>query len=465
MSSLADIFKDGCKVVISPDQMRAWITLSRPSGGAYTAAAIMEWLPQNGVVYGASAQLVQDAAASGRYNELLEVARGKAPVAAAAGSYTLLVDKKPFTGLRANSDGSLIYDDLSFLQEAQPDQILAEVVPADPGKPGKTVTGEEVPPKAAENDQTLSGSGYVVTDDGRYYRAPALSHVNIVNNELVVTPLLKLDSVTEADGPMDFDGNIVVEKDVSPGASLTASGSIFVAGRCASAKIKAGNNLLLCFGMRSQGGFGTATAKENVWGQVFESAEIRAGGDVCTNLLSGCETTADGRASILGGRGAVIGGRLSARSGVVAGQLGNEQSTKTLVRVGMDGEILERYEGVEKRLAKMALDVQAIQQNMTAFERINRNKPDKGQSDPQYKEMKTKRDQMLSIVNILNTERGRLKRTIESFSTVAVTVRDTAFPGVTIEIDTRTMNVLQPLRKVKFKRSNDTIETISAATR
>ena len=202
MSDLTKIFSSEAKVVISPDEMRAWVMLPPPSKGApYTVDAVTEWLPQQGVVYGVRKNMIVEALASEKYYELLEVARGDTPVDPIPGRYTLRGEIKPFTGLRANSDGSLLFDDLSFLREAAEGEILADIEPPTPGMAGKSVRGETVEPKEAEETAALAGSGFELSEDGLHYVAPGLSHLNMVNQELIVTPLLKRESLSAADGP------------------------------------------------------------------------------------------------------------------------------------------------------------------------------------------------------------------------------------------------------------------------
>ncbi len=74
--------------------------------------------------------------------------------------------------------------------------------------------------------------------------------------------------------------------------------------------------------------------------------------------------------------------------------------------------------------------------------------------------MVARRDQSLSVLQILETERTKLKRSIDQFSVVSVVARDAVAPGVVISIDTRTLHVTQALKRTKFRRSGETIEAI-----
>ncbi len=465
MSDLSSTFAAGCKVVISPDKMRAWISLVKPARGVqYTLEAVKEWLPQNKVVFGADDAMIRKALASGVYEDMLEVARGKQPVAPSGGDYKLLVENKPFTGLRAAGDGALMYDDLSFLQEVKAGQVLAEIIPAVEAENGMTVTGDEVPPRGGTPGRQLTGSGFEMAEGGRKAVAPGLSHVSIVNNQLIVTPLHKRGGLSAEDGELVFDGNVLLTGDVLENARINATGSVYVVGRTVSAQIKAGNNVLLSGGMRSQGSFGSIEAKGHVWGLFFESANINAGGDICAGHLVGCEVHVAGRANILGGRAMVAGTNLYAQNGVVAGKLGDGRS-ETVVSVGLEKDFLDRYNNITTRLDRLTIDIQSVQQNITAHERVNSRRPDKGKSDEAYKEMVSKRDQALGVLNILNTERGRMKRTLDQASSVSVIVRETTAPGTLIIIDTRSLKVMTPLSRTKFRRSNEIVEAVTTKDR
>ncbi len=462
MGDMSQIFAEGSKVVISPDEMRAWVILAPPPKGVkYTVEAVKEWLPQHGVVYGVQDAMIQKALDSGKTFEMLEVARGSEPEDPEGGSFTMQVEVKPFTGLRANSDGSLIFDDLTFLQEVAEGQVLANVVAEKPGVPGRSVKGEDVPPKEPKDGTVLKGSGFEMSADGMQYIAPVRSHLNMVNNELVLTPVLHLSSLSAEDGPAEFEGNVVIEGDVHAGGTVNAGGSVFVGGRCEHATIKAGRNVLLGGGMRCSGEIGQVEAKENVWGQVFESVNIKAGGDVCANHLLGCDVKAEGRVRVAGGRGMVCNSSVYAKGGLVCQQLG-DHSGSTEVSVGMGPDLIERFEGVQKRLVKLTQDIQNYLQNIATYEKLNRQKPDKGKNAPEYRDMVAKKDQAMSVLNILEAERARLKRTVDSFSAVNVVVRGKVFPGVVVRIDTRAYEVNRPMEKVKFKRDGDLVEAVSS---
>ncbi len=284
----------------------------------------------------------------------------------------------------------------------------------------------------------------------------------MVNDQLVVTPLVKLPGLSAEAGPFTFEGNVIIEGDATAGAAVEAGGSVFVTGRANSCSITAGNNVLLCGGMFGQNGEGKVKAKGSVWGQFFEMCAITAGGDICANHLSGCEATAEGRANILGGRGQIASTSLYAKNGVVAGRIGTGND-RTVVSAGMGKDLIDHYAAVNQRFEKLSIDINALQQNIVAHERVNRMKPDKGKNDASYREMVSRRDQSLSVLQILETERTKLKRSIDQFSLVSIVAREGVAPGVVIGIDTRTLQVSHALKRTKFRRSQEVIEAIGEA--
>ncbi len=466
MSVLTDVFRDGAKVVISPDKMRAWVWLPPPAKGVrYTEEAIAQWLPQNGVVFGANVQMIRGAVESKKYNDLLEVARGVMPTPAIKKNYDLKVEKKLFLGLSATRDGSLMYDNLHFLQEVHPGQVLAEIIPETPAQNGMTVTGEPILPGAAKPGRTLEGSGFVISPDGLKAVAPVLSHVGFVNDAMVVTPVKKIEDLLGNDPPCEFDGNVVVEGDLGQGAKINAGGSIYVLGNASSATLTAKNNILLSKGMRADGAFGQIEAGGNVWGLFFESCNIKAEGDICANHVGGCEINVNGRASILGGRGYIAYTNLYARMGVVAVQLGGAEGDTSLISAGMTSELIERFAGVEKSIERLNTDIQALQQNIVAHERVNRMRADKGRNNPTYQEMLKRREQSLGVYKILSEEYTKVKRSIEKYSNVSIIARNFAMKGITVGIDTRTRRITTTRERTKFYREGEYIESQATGTR
>jgi uncharacterized protein (DUF342 family) len=184
---------------------------------------------------------------------------------------------------------------------------------------------------------------------------------------------------------------------------------------------------------------------------------------VCANHLAGCEVTAQGRASILGGRGAIIATTLFAQNGVVAVALGDPSGAAVLVACGLDKSFMDSYAALEKKNDRLGVDIQALQQNITTYERLNRSKPDKGKNDPKYKEMVQKRDQSLRVQTILNTEHTRMRRTLEQSSTLSVVAREAVWPGVTVFIDARSHTLRAPLKRARFRRQGDKIQTTTGA--
>ncbi len=457
------IFSHGAKVVFSPDKMRAWVSLTPPqSGAAYTVQAIAEWLPTQGVVYGADDGMINAAISSEKYDTLLEVARGKEPVDAQGADFTLKVSNVPFSGLKSTGDGALIYDDLYFLNEANEGDILAEIIPAIPSQEGIAVTGESIHPRHTEaSDKELHGSGFVVSSDGKHYLAPCLSHISFVNEQLILTPLKKIDSLTPEDGEISFKGNVLVDGDIAPHSQLSASGSIYVTGRAMSATIKAGNNLLLCKGMQDGGTFGSVEAKGHVWGLRFESCHIKAEGNIHANYLMGCEARCNGMASIIGGRALIDSTNLYAKGGVITGTIGGVGNSA--VSAGLEREFFQRYDTIGKKIDRLNIDIQSAQQNLTTHERIHKGKADKGKNDPSYKDMLLKRNQSLSVLNILTAERTRMKRVLGQASSVVIIVRTAAAPGTTITIDTHSMQIVSTMKKTRFRCKDDLISATAIA--
>ncbi len=464
MENLAQMFGEGSKVVISPDEMRAWVMLPKPQKDCpYTEEGLRAWLLENGVTHGLRDDMIKKALLERKSDELMEVARGTDAQEGTDGYLQMHVKEKENASVRTGSDGGLILDDLSFLHEVPAGKVLAEVMPAIPGTPGYSVNGHELPTRhSVKEADALEGSGFEKSDDGLRYSAPVRSHVRFVNGTLVLTPVTVTGDICADDGPLSVEGNLVVEGDILAGSVLAATGSVYVSGKSQEATIDAGRNILLCGGMHSMRARGTLTAKENIWGQLFEQASLHAGSDVCATVLRGCEVTSGGQVRVLGKQGQISGCEVYATSGVVCQTLGGDGDNRTEIHVGMKKSLLSRNTQINQSIEKRNQDVQQILQNMATIEKLNRQKPTKGKDLPEYLEMVQKKDATLKVLRMLEQERQNLKRKMDALSAAGVVARVRVHPGVLISIDTREYHVDRKLGKVRFKRDGEYIELITA---
>ncbi len=463
MDDLAQMFTQESKVVISPDEMRAWVMLPSPQKDhPYTEEGLQAWLLQNGVTFGVRDDMIKAALHNRINGELMEVARGTEAQEGTPGRLVYKVDQQENANIRTGLDGGLVLDDLSFLQELKAGTVLAETMLPVQGIPGCTVNGRVLPPKnTLPPTKDLDGFGFEKSEDGLQYFVPVDSHIRFIDGSMQLTPVLHVESLCEQDGPLEFEGDIVIDKDVLANSVIKGGASVYVAGHCQESTIEAKRNIVLCGGISPLYGRGTLQAKDNIWAKHFERADLKAGRDISAEHFRGCEVVAGGQVRALGRQGLVVGCEIHAKGGLICQILGGDEDTSTEIFVGLEKSLLKRGQEVAQSIEKRNQDVQRMIQSLSAFEKLNRQKPNKGKDLPEYKDMEKKKMASLQVLKMLELERQNIKRKMDSMSSAGVVARDRVFPGVLISIDTREYVTDRKFGKVRFKREGEYIEKLA----
>ncbi|GBD30771.1 hypothetical protein HRbin32_01880 [bacterium HR32] len=111
----------------------------------------------------------------------------------------------------------------------RPGELLAEKIPPQEGRPGRTVTGQEIPVPPARDLALHAGPGALVDESGlRVYAArggrPCFSG-GIVR---VLPQYVVAGSVDANTGHVEFDGDVVVQGDVGESMRVAAAGKVTV---------------------------------------------------------------------------------------------------------------------------------------------------------------------------------------------------------------------------------------------
>jgi uncharacterized protein (DUF342 family) len=336
-------------VTVSEDQMHAMIAVDPPIGNADppTRAEVIDALREAGVMQGVMARVIQAAlkrVAAGESVRDHLVAQGRPATDGSDGSAVLYgrVSSRGDLEPVPTPDGP---DDAATDRKrwlCREGDRIAELTPASPGQAGVTVTGDPLPPDPGkppplafgdniqlDGDQAIARTTGVIETDGRRVR---------VRRALVVP-----HDLTAHDEPIDFDGDIIVEGRVGSRASITATGTLHIAGQVEDATlISSEGDVILDAGVACQGR-GHVTAGRDFVCKFAERATIVAGRDI--TLTTGgmhCDFTAGRDIVCKTGKGTLAGGHLIAGRRLIARRLGTAAAGTTHVRVGVRARDLRK---------------------------------------------------------------------------------------------------------------------------
>jgi uncharacterized protein (DUF342 family) len=245
----------------------------------------------------------------------LDVASGTPPVHERAGKIDFRVP------VNQSNDG------LTFTK-VEPGQVIAKVLPAIPGKPGRDVFGQPIASPAAPSLKT----GRNLTTTNGELIATARGNLGVRDGVLSVEPLLEVS--TDDPKPIDFDGDLIVKGALTNRRVVRATGSMIVGGPVEAADVRVKGSLHVKGGLISSGG-GRCASGGDLWCRFISGANlhvqghVRVQGDVINGRVVAFK-------SVDIPRGQICGGHIVANGGVACTTLGNASGTATRIEVGSE---------------------------------------------------------------------------------------------------------------------------------
>lgn len=218
---------------------------------AFVAADVRAALADAGVRFGVQASALAEAVA--RPGERVRVATGRAPCPGRDGRAWSVTagDRAVAEGEGRRTAGALAAPaEHPYAQIGQP---VAQITPADPGRRGQAVTGEQAPPPPVWQPRLVLGRGVLASSDGRTAIAAVSGHPEVVVDEdrvyAAVFQELRIEGdLGRAAGDVVFQGDIWVSGDVRA-AAVRAAGSIEVGGRVTRGRLEAGGSIRIAGGV------------------------------------------------------------------------------------------------------------------------------------------------------------------------------------------------------------------------
>jgi len=372
------------RLEISPDSMTVHLLLFPPQGGrAATQSQILEAMREKGIVSGIIEENIETAIYCGSA-EGIDIAKGSPPVHGQDGTLNLLVPMASERKPALDEKGIANFRELGGVVTVKPNQSLMRRIPPTEGSPGVNVFGHIVPPKtgkAAMFASRLDGTTFSADDPDLLTSAIAGQPV-MVNNGIVVEPVMTLGNADISTGNIHFEGTVVIQKDVLAGMTIEASGDIQVGGTVEAATLVAGGNVHIGGGAigRNDGQKGAANSISQVrCGGTFharfvQNAHIEAGDSIYVDEAVMQSELLATRQIIIGKdenqKGCLIGGKASATLLVKAQTLGAPTHIKTLVEVGVNPHLHAELLNISKELELKAAGRENVEK-LLAFLRGN----------------------------------------------------------------------------------------------
>ncbi len=421
-------------VEVTKDEMTGSIVVSPPSmsGSEASFDMIKRAILQQGVVEACIEEdKIKEFVDTPVYNVPFEIAKAIMPVDGhdAYISYNFETDPKK---LRAQVD----YKKLNNIQNVIADQPLAQKIPAERGKGGKTLFGRYLEAKNGKDIQIQLGANVKLDRDGVTIKAEIDGEVMLVNGKVTVEPVKYLDAVNVKTGDVKFVGTVVIKGNVQEGYKVEAT-NIEVNGIVDKSRLEATGNIIVRQGIFGKGE-GFIKAGKSLWAKFINDTTVEVEENVIvSDSIVNSTVTAMKNIVLRGKKAQIIGGHLMATEEICARKVGSPGGgTETILEVGVDPRAKKRLEELQNQQAKSTkgyencdLDIQTLEQQKKLRKKLPQEKEEK------LKTLKERCEQISEELEVMTDEINKIQEHLRDLKAIGkVKVEGDVYAGVKIYI-------------------------------
>jgi hypothetical protein len=432
---------------IASDEMTAYAILLPPEGGKelnYEEA--LEYV-NNRIKYGIIKEQIEKMVKSKLYNQKLVIAKGKTPINGKDGEIKYYFNTKNKVTLEVLEDGSVDLRNLHLINNVKENDILAEIIPATEGEAGITVTGRVIPQKVGKNPVLKKGKNVELSEDSLKLISKVNGQACLENDKVSVYEVYTVKGdVDNSTGNINFNGSVKVKGNVRTGFEIKCKGNVEIEGVVEGAVIESEGNILLKRGI--QGHFkGKLNSTNDILARYIENCNIHSNGNISSEVIMHSNVVCRGTIDVTKGKGLIVGGICKATKEIKANIIGSSMETNTVLEVGVDPEIKNRYETKKKEKLDVEDQINRLCKSINVLNRL-------AKSDKLTEQKRQMLVNCLKAQKILSEKLEKLKRDIldlesqiELLSSGKITVNNIIYPGVKITIGNSVMFVKEEIRK------------------
>jgi uncharacterized protein (DUF342 family) len=408
--------KDGyVELEFNPDKTQVFANIFPPhvGGNEVTSQQVMERLRAMGVMYGFRETEIRKAVHMAQDADMpvmkTLVAQGVLPEDGVDARILWKLDESILSQeLPRTLDKRLDYFALPASHLVKSGDVLAAVIPARPGSPGKTLTAPlmEVRQNAGRDIRFTPGEGVSISKDKTQFMALWDGYFELRQDKLSVHPVL-CEKNDLAVGEYSYSSSVVVEGNVR-GSTIRAEGTVAIRGIAAGAMIRARGDVIVSRASR---------------------CKIIANGDIIVKeTFMHCQAFATGRI-LAQGNAKIFGGEIVVMQGADVASIGAEDFTETHIIMGEDRVTGFRVQEVDEEIANCEKNIHRITQALRPLgsqwaENMT------GERKEMAQKLLDQRNGLENRVRLLLNEKRTLMMSSKRMTESVLVCRGTAHPGV-----------------------------------
>jgi uncharacterized protein (DUF342 family) len=423
-------------VFFNEDKTQAMLVVAPPQGDGnpVRVADVVQALEKMGVAYGIDQQAIRETIerATNIANKVQAVvAQGVLPVHGVDAKVNYrLPEEAVLRPLPCLPDGSIDYLQLDPARYVQTGQLIATVVPAQHGHPGRTLTfpPQNVPQRPGKEANLRAGDHVTASEDNLQFTAEASGYVYLTGEKLCVLPAIPVaDDIRTS---CQFAASLVLKGNLLAGAQVKVQGDAAIGGRCEEASLSVRGSCHLAQGA--------------------QRSEIAADGNILLGSgVQDCTISTRRRVIALNKNASLAGGRIVAFEGIEAYTIGTPAWTPTEVVAGVDMLGDERLFEIAEEMRQCEDNIQKINLALRPFVSVTADvtSPEKKET---IQRLMAHRRRLEARLKELQHEKRNITIAVNAPIRAEVVVRGVVYPGVKVTIGKYSYLVEAEMQAVRF---------------
>ena len=449
------------KVNISGDKLEAYVKFYPPSekGKYLTKSDIIDQLKGLNVVYGIKDDVIEEIVSDKEYFKEYLVAEG---VDAEQGiqpsiEYKFDInagkDRKP----KIRPDGTVDYNSVEVINPVNTGELLAKIIPGQPGTAGKNISGEDIYPEELEQVNIAVGNNVELSEDSTEAYSACDGQAAYRGGKIWVDNVYIVQGdVDVATGNIAFNGDVLINGSIRTGFSVKAKGNVEINGAVEGAEIKAGKSIMIRNGIQGMKK-AYVVAGEDITTKFIESSVVIASGFVNASSILYSDITGDKGVIVKGKKAIIVGGIVRALGHIECDKAGSIMGSNTVLQVGYPENIDEIIEGL---VAEISTTEEKKDDILQVIRYYKNNLKDKEISNEMVNKVKQIIDKSKEIICDLDQKKrafNRFKnlRMREETDSDMIIVSGHVYQGVKIEINGVSRYIRDEMTSSVFRKYDD----------
>ncbi|MBO5071877.1 MAG: DUF342 domain-containing protein [Eubacterium sp.] len=452
-----------CRVTIIQEGRRALARFYPPMEGGVmlTEEDIVSTLKLAGVRHGVRRKVIQHFLSNHEYCRDYIIAEATPPIQGHDAKIRYFFDINATAKPKLNEDGSVDFHQLGTIKAVKEGDKLAELTPADRGRPGVAVDGKLLSPKKVKNLHLRFGRNIEQSKDRCKIYSKVSGHVTLVEDMVMVSDIYQVPAnVDSSTGDIVYKGTVEVTGNVNTGFRIEAEGDIVVNGVVEGATLISGGNIVLKRGMQGMDR-GELQAEGNITAKFLENCKVRCKGALKADAVLHSQVECRENIDVLGKKGLINGGQMKTYGSIHATTLGSTMGAATVIEVISDVELIKRInslkeeiEAVEKEIGKIDQIAELVKAKLEIKEEI----PEEQMKF--IREATVKKPALAKQVRDLRYERESILERVQKNKNASIRAEGIVYGGVKLMVKDAVRNIRDKEQHSKYVREGADVRSI-----